>query len=56
MNIDEKYELCYKFYKVSCKMINEKPVSFEAYSHVVPLSQIEEMIKYGYVGSAKIEY
>ena len=55
LSVDEKYELCYKHYLESCSMAGEKTeVTLETYERVVPISQIDEMIKYGYVGDSKI--
>lgn len=51
----QKYELCYKHYLKSCAMAGEKTkVTLDTYFDVVPLYEIEEMIRTRQVGSSRI--
>ena len=55
MTTNDKYELCYKHYLKSCAMTGEETnVTLETYMRIVPIKQIYEMIKNGYIGSSQL--
>ena len=55
MTTSDKYAMCYNHYLKSCAMAGEETkVTLNTYMRVVPVTQIYEMIKIGYVGSSQL--
>jgi hypothetical protein len=57
MTVIEKYDLCYEHYLIDCEKTGENvTINLGEYMKLVPLMQINEMLKNGYVGGTKINF